>query len=139
MTVSAGKKISIHYVLKIEDKVVDSNVGAEPLVYTQGEKQIVPGLEKCLEGMAVGESKNVTVSPEEGYGPVEAKAIIEVPKEQIPAEAQAIGSTLQSQTPEGQVLQSTVVELKEDIIVLDFNHPLAGKTLEFEVEIAKVE
>ena len=139
MSVTSGSKVSIQYVLKVEDKVVDSNLGGEPLEYTQGSQQIVPGLEKKMEGMEVGETKVVLVAPEEGYGALQEQAIVEVPSEQIPEEARKIGAMLQSQTPDGQVMQSRVTEIKDDVIVLDFNHPLAGKTLEFEVKVIGIE
>ena len=139
MSVTSGSKVSIQYVLKVEDKVVDSNLGGEPLEYTQGSQQIVPGLEKNMEGMQVGETKVVLVAPEEGYGILQEQAIVEVPSEQIPEEARKIGAMLQSQTPDGQVMQSRVTEIKDDVIVLDFNHPLAGKTLEFEVKVIGID
>ena len=77
MTVSGGKEISIEYTLKLEDQsVVDSNVGGVPLVYVQGSHQIIPGLEKAMEGMKTGENKQITVKPEEGYGKVEVEALV---------------------------------------------------------------
>ncbi|MEE9543316.1 MAG: FKBP-type peptidyl-prolyl cis-trans isomerase, partial [Thermodesulfobacteriota bacterium] len=85
MTVTAGKDVSIEYTLTLEGKeVVDSNVGGEPLVLTHGSGLIISGLEKALEGMKVGETKQVTVSPDEGYGPVNPEALQEVKKEDVP-------------------------------------------------------
>ena len=96
MSVSEGRQVSIEYTLKLEDQtVVDSNVGAAPLTYVHGSHQIIPGLEKSLTGMKVGDKKDVTVKPEDGYGPVDTKALLEVTKEQIPADSIKIGSALQ--------------------------------------------
>ena len=82
MTVSAGTKVSIEYTLRLEDKaVIDTNVGSDPLTYVHGSQQIIPGLEKALEGMKMGDSKQVTIKPEEGYGRVNEEAFVEVKKE----------------------------------------------------------
>jgi FKBP-type peptidyl-prolyl cis-trans isomerase SlyD len=138
--VSPGAQVSIEYTLKLDDKnVVDSNVGGEPLVYVQGSRQIVPGLEKALEGMKVGDSKQVTVEPEEGYGVVHKEAFMEIEKDKIPDTAREVGSRVQGRTGDGKTVSARVAEIKGDTVVLDFNHPLAGKTLHFDVKIVKVE
>ena len=88
ITVLPGKEVSLEYTLKLKDKkVYDTNVGGDPLMYTQGGQQIIPGLEAALEGMAMGESKQVTIAPAEGYGEVNPKAFHEVPKKSIPPDA----------------------------------------------------
>jgi FKBP-type peptidyl-prolyl cis-trans isomerase SlyD len=139
-TVSTGMEIAVEYTLKLDDKAVfESNVGAEPLIYVQGAHQIVPGLEKALEGTKVGESKQVTVSPDEGYGTIDQEAFLEVEKARIPPEAHNVGATLQGQTASGEVLRARVTEVKDSTVVLDFNHPLAGKTLYFEVKILQIQ
>ena len=140
MTITDGTEVSLEYTLKLEDEtVVDSNLGAAPLSYTHGSNQIVAGLEKELAGMEVGETKQVVVSPEEGYGPVEPQAIQEIPAEQIPPEARKVGTQLQGQNPEGNTLQVQVVEVKDHTVVIDFNHPLAGKTLYFDVKVVDIQ
>jgi FKBP-type peptidyl-prolyl cis-trans isomerase SlyD len=139
MTVSQGKEVSIEYTLKLEDKtVVDTNVGSEPLTYTQGANEIIPGLEKQLEGMKAGDTKQVEVKPAEGYGEVIQEAFQEVKREQVPENVK-IGDLLQGQDPNGQRIQARVTEIKDKTVVLDFNHPLAGKTLYFDVKILKVQ
>lgn len=139
MTISTGKEVSIEYTLKLENKeVIDSNIGSEPLTFTHGARQIIPGLENALEGMKVGDSKQVTVKPEEGYGPINKEALIEVKKEQIPQEALKVGAQLQAKDPNGQILNFRVAEVKDQMVVLDANHPLAGKTLYFEVKILDI-
>ncbi|MDR4484680.1 MAG: peptidylprolyl isomerase [Nitrospirales bacterium] len=139
MTVSEGKSISMEYTLTLENKeVLDTNVGGEPLTFTQGSHQIIPGLETALDGMKTGESKQVTVAPEEGYGKVDPQAIQEVPIDQIPPDARKVGVQLQGKDGQGRVVHPTVTEIKEQVVVLDFNHPLAGKTLYFDVKILDV-
>ncbi len=138
--VSAGKQISIEYTLTLEDKtVVDSNVGAEPLSFVQGSHNIIPGLESSLDGMKIGDSKQVTVKSEDAYGAVNKDAISEVKKGQVPQDALKVGAVLQGQNPNGQLITARVVEIKEDTVLLDHNHPLAGKTLFFDVKILDVQ
>ncbi len=139
-TVSHGKQISIEYTLTLEDKsVVDSNVDAEPLSFVQGSHAIIPGLENALEGMKVGESKKVTVKPEDAYGLVNKDAVSEVNKEQVPQDALKVGAVLQGQSSDGQVILTRVVEIKGETVLLDYNHPLAGQTLYFDVKILDVQ
>lgn len=141
MTVTDGKTISMEYTLKVEDQeeVLDTNVGAEPLTFTQGSHQIIPGLETALEGMKEGESKQVTVAPEQAYGKVNPEAVQEVPIDQIPPDARKVGVQLQGKDGQGRMVHPKVTEIKDEVVVLDFNHPLAGKTLQFDVKILDVQ
>src|SRR5215813_4825710 len=139
-TVTDGKSVSLEYTLTLDDKsVVESNVGKQPLIYTHGTQQIVPGLEKALEGLAVGDTKEVTVPPAEGYGEKDPNALQEVQKTLLPPDALVVGTRLQGQTPDGHMVYPRVAEIKDDTVVLDFNHPLAGKTLHFEVKIIDIQ
>lgn len=138
-TVSDGKKVSIEYTLKLEDGTkVDSNVGGKPFTFIQGKHQIIPGLEKAIKGMKVGETRHIVVSPEEGYGPVRKEAFQEVDKSKIPPDALKVGAMLKGRGPSGGVIFARVAEVKEKTVVLDFNHPLAGKKLYFDVKILDV-
>ena len=140
MTISDGKTVSMEYTLTLENKdVVDTNVGREPLKFTQGSHQIIPGLESALEGMKKGDSKQVTVAPEQAYGAPNPQAVQEVPIDKIPPDARKVGATLQGKDAQGRVVHPRVTEVKEQVVVLDFNHPLAGKTLNFDVKILDVE
>jgi FKBP-type peptidyl-prolyl cis-trans isomerase 2 len=140
ITVVNGKRVSIEYTLTLPDKTqVDTNVGGEPLTYTQGEQEILPGLQKALLGLKVGETKNVTLSPEDGYGSVDPNAFQEVNKDLIPEEAQKVGTPLMTKDSSGRTHRLRVHEIKDSTVVLDFNHPLAGKTLIFDVKVLKVE
>ena len=139
-TVGDGKRVSLEYTLTLEDQtVIDTNVGKTPLVYTHGTQQIVPGLEKQLVGLKTGDTKKVEVSPEEGYGEADPNRFQEVPTENIPEEARSVGKKLQGQGPDGQMMFAQVTEVKEKTIIVDLNHPLAGKTLFFAVKVLKIE
>ena len=140
MTVSSGKQVSIEYTLSLEDlEVIDSNVGSEPLTFTHGADQIIPGLDNALEGMKIGDSKQVTVNAEEGYGAIDQNAFKEVKKEQIPQGALKVGAQLQARDPNGRTVNLRVAEIKDKTVVLDANHPLAGKTLYFDVKVLTIE
>ncbi len=139
MTVSNGKQVTLEYTMKLDDQsVVDTNVGGEPLKVTQGRHEVIPGLEKALEGMTVGEKKKVTVAPTEGYGSVDPNAFQEVDRKMVPAEAQKVGAQLEGKTTDGKTVYPRISEVKNDTVVLDFNHPLAGKTLHFDVKVLEV-
>src|SRR5712691_13533746 len=140
LTVTEGKLVSLEYTLQLDDKsVVESNVGAEPLTYTHGSRQLIPGLEKALEGLTVGDTKEVTVAPADGYGEQDPNALQEVQKKLIPPDALVVGARLQGKAPDGHTVYPRVAEIKDDTVVLDFNHPLAGKTLHFDVKILDVQ
>lgn len=140
MTITTGKTVSIEYTLTLENKeVVDTNVGNDPLTYVQGSSQIIPGLENAMDGMKVGETKQVTVEPEDGYGPVIQEAIVEIDREQLPQGACEVDALVQAQGPDGQVLRGQVTKVEDDKAVVDFNHPLAGKKLFFDVKVIDIQ
>ena len=135
-SVQQGVLVSLEYTLTDEaGKVIESNVGKEPLTYVHGTGQIVRGLEKELVGMKVGEQKKIQVKPEEGYGLRDPNAVQEIRKDKIPAEAQQVGATLMTQAADGRSLPMRIQEIREKTVVVDFNHPLAGKTLNFDVKV----
>lgn len=138
--VEKGSSVKIEYTLK-DDKgaVLDTNTGKEALAFTQGAQQIIPGLDKALLGMKVGDSKKVTVKPEEAYGVVDPKAEAEVPKDALPQGAAVVGTRLLARGQNGQPRPVTVKAVKDTTVVLDLNHPLAGKTLFFDVTVVSVE
>ncbi len=138
--IQPGAKVHLEYTLTDEGgKVLDSNQGKEPLSFTEGEHQVVPGLENALEGMHAGEAKQVTVKPEDAYGEVDPTAIAEVPKDKIPPDALAVGTELVAQSQAGERRIVRVKEIKDETVVLDLNHPLAGKTLVFDVKVLDVQ
>ena len=138
--VKDGSQVFVQYTLSGENgKLIESNKGKEPLKYTHGQHQIIPGLEKGLAGMKVGDEKRVKVKPEEAYGPVNKEAFQEFPKEKIPPEGLKVGAVLTAKGPQGEVLPVRVHEVKEKTVVLDMNHPMAGKTLFFEVKVLDIQ
>ncbi len=134
-----GSVVSFNYILKDEDgKVIDSSEGKAPMSYTHGKGEIIPGLENELTGLKVGNEKHVTVKPENGYGPVDPRAFQEIEKEKLPPEALKVGTVLTAHGPGGQSMAVRVHEIKEKTVIMDFNHPLAGKTLTFDVKITDI-
>jgi len=140
VAIEKGSSVKIEYTLK-DDKgaVIDSNAGKEALAFTQGAQQIIPGLDKALLGMKAGDSKTVTVKPEDGYGAVDPKAETEVPKNVLPQGAAVVGTRLLARGPDGQPRPVTVKAVKDSTVLLDLNHPLAGQTLYFDVKVVSVE
>jgi len=140
LVVKDGMLVSMDYTLKGTDgKLIDTNKGREPLKYVHGQKMMIPGLEKELTGMKVGGEKNVTVKPEDAYGPINKNAFQEVPKEKLPANGLKVGAVLAAKSPEGQVVPMRVHEIKDSTVVMDMNHPMAGKTLVFNVKIVDIQ
>jgi FKBP-type peptidyl-prolyl cis-trans isomerase SlyD len=137
--VQPGSEVSFDYTLTDDSgTIVDSSKGKAPMHYVHGTGQIIPGLEKELAGMTVGGEKKVTVKAEEAYGPIDPQAFQEIPKEKLPPEALKVGTMLMAQAPTGQGVPVRVHEVKESTVVMDFNHPLAGKTLSFDVKITGI-
>lgn len=135
--IESGRTVALEYTLKLDDgSVVQTNKDSEPLKYTQGENQILPALERELEGMEVDEQKIVELAAEDAYGDVNPEAFKEVPSEQIPEGARRVGARLSAQGYTGTI---RVAEIKDDTVVLDFNHPLAGKDLTFDVRVVAIE
>ena len=138
--VKDGSVVSLQYTLTGEDgKPIESNKGKEPLKYMQGQHQIVPGLEREIAGMKVGGEKHVKVKPEDGYGPVNTGAFQEVPKERIPADALKVGTVLTARGPQGQSIPVRIHQIKDKTVVVDLNHPMAGKTLVFDVKVLDIQ
>jgi len=139
IAVAPGYQVSLEYTLSDEKGAqMQTNKGEAPLVYTPGKNEILPGLEKALDGMHVGEEKDVKLPPEEAYGPVDKEAFQEVPKSSIPAEGLKVGTPLRAHSPDGRSMMARVSEIKDKTVVVDLNHPLAGKTLAFHVKILDV-
>jgi FKBP-type peptidyl-prolyl cis-trans isomerase 2 len=139
-SVEKGRKISIEYTLTLDDgEKADSNVGGEPLVFEQGANQLLPALEEALAGMKVSESRKVTLPPEKGYGAVKQELIHEVDPALIPEDARVVGAMLSAEDSQGNRHPARVHEVREDKILMDMNHPLAGKTLHFDVKILAID
>lgn len=134
-----GSVVELEYTVSEEQgEVIQSNKGQKPFTYTHGQGQIVPGLEKELSGMKPGDEKKIHLEPEEAYGPVNPQAFQEVPRKNLPAEGLKIGVTLAVKDNQGRTYHARVHEIKGESVVLDVNHPLAGKTLIFDVKVLDV-
>jgi FKBP-type peptidyl-prolyl cis-trans isomerase SlyD len=138
--VGTGMVVRIHYTLRDEGgEVIDSSFQSQPLEYLHGAGNIVAGLESALIGAAVGERRRVSVPPEQGYGIARPDAIHAFPRDAFPAELDLQpGMQFSAEAEDGQVLTVWVHSAEGDQVMIDFNHPLAGKVLDFEVQIEAV-
>lgn len=128
--------VSIDYTLTVEGNIVDASEENEPLEYLQGYQNIIPGLEKELAGMKIGESKEVTVFPKDGYGEKDPNALVDVPRSEFPKDFElSAGLELQLQNEDNEILNAVVIEADAKTVKLDLNHPLAGKELFFRVTV----
>lgn len=138
-TIQNGSKVAFDYTLTVDEKVVDSSEGKGPLEYTQGDGKMIPGLTKQLEGMKAGDEKTIVVKPEDAYGNPNPEGFKEIPITAVPKDVKPeVGMMLQMQDEQGQVFPAKVTEVKKESIMIDLNHPLAGKTLTFKVKIVSV-
>jgi len=128
--------VSMEYTLHVDGEILDTSQGSTPLAFIQGIGNIIPGLERELYGMQIGESKNVIVPAADGYGEHNTEAFIEVPRDQFPKGMELeIGGEIQVTDQDGQIAIARIDSIAGDTIRLDFNHPLAGKELHFDVTI----
>jgi FKBP-type peptidyl-prolyl cis-trans isomerase 2 len=140
MTITDGKTVAISYTLTLDNgEVVDTNVDQEPLTYVQGDEQLIFGLEQALVGKKAGDTLQVSVTPEEGYGPISEDALIDIPLEQLPEDGRQPGAVITAVGPEGQELEGMVTAIHAERATIDFNHPLAGQVLHFDVTILSVD
>ena len=135
-----GNTVKVHYTGKLDDgSVFDSSVGGEPLEFTIGQGQMIPGFEQGVVGMEQGESRTVVIAADQAYGIHRPDGIIEVNRSEIPPSIPLeVGMQLQATDPRGRPAHMTVLELSEDKVKLDANHPLAGKDLTFEIELVEL-
>lgn len=138
--VKENNTVKVHYTGKLADgQVFDSSEGKEPLEFTLGQGRLIPGFEKGLIDMKLNEKKTINIAVEDAYGEPREDLIIEVSKTELPQEmAPEVGMGLVSRTPEGQEMNLLVVEVKDETVILDGNHPLAGRDLIFELEVVEI-
>ena len=136
----SGDTVKIHYTGTLKDGTeFDSSAGRDPLQFTLGSGQVIPGFEKAVEGMAVGESKTVNIPAEEAYGPRSEQMVQEVPRTALPDDLEPReGMALQAKGQDGRMLQLKVTAVGDESITVDGNHPLAGKALTFDIELVDV-
>ncbi|SIO34418.1 FKBP-type peptidyl-prolyl cis-trans isomerase [Halodesulfovibrio marinisediminis] len=138
--VKNGDSVKVHYTGTLEDgSVFDSSREREPLEFTLGSGMLIPGFEKAVEGMTVGDSTKVTIPADEAYGQRNDEMIIDVAKTQVPEHiTPEVGMLLQLES-EGGIMEVVITEVKDESITLDANHPLAGKDLTFEIELVEID
>jgi FKBP-type peptidyl-prolyl cis-trans isomerase SlyD len=135
-TIENDLVVVIDYSLHVDGELVDSSGEQEPLQYLQGHNNIIPGLEREMLGMKIGESKTVVVSAEEGYGELDPEALMEIAKNQFPNHIPVeVGTELQVEDEEGNPTYARIDEVENNVVTLNFNHPLAGKELHFTVKV----
>ncbi len=140
MKIAIGHVVGIDYSLHLGDgRVVDASAPGDPLTYLHGEGQIVSGLENALEGLTVGDRKQVVVGPSEGYGEHDPRGVQEVPRGAFPQGFDPqVGMELTAEGPSGEPVPFAIREVRLQSVVIDLNHPLAGKTLHFDVTVREV-
>ncbi len=136
----SGDSVEFHYHGTFEDgEVFDSSRERDPMQVTLGQGQLIPGVDGALTGMAIGEKKTVTVPPEQAYGEHMEEMVQSVPRSQMPPDMELeVGMVLEAQAPDRPPMPVTVMELTDDMVSLDANHPLAGKALTFELELVGI-
>lgn len=136
MKVQNGQVVSMEYTLTVDGKIVDTSTGGDPLEYLHGSGNIIPGLEREMEGMSIGESKSVVVAPADGYGEVDEEAFVEAPRDKFPTDMpMKKGIEMELTGPEGQPMYARIERLEGENVVLNLNHPLAGAELHFDVKV----
>lgn len=140
-TVKLGNTVSVEYTGKLESgEVFDSSEGKEPLVFKTGDGQVIPGFDDAVLNMAVGDTKTVTIQPEDAYGRYRDEMVVTMPVSSIPADITLeVGMMVQLTDKAGNPVPASVVKMDEKDVTLDVNHPLAGMTLIFDIEIVKIE
>lgn len=136
--VQEGSEVRFHYTLTVDGQNVDTSRPNEPLTFVVGSGQIIAGLEEQLKGLSAGDRRSIVVPPEKGYGPVHPEAIQKVPKKQFSTAGDVkVGATVTAQS-QGRMLQARVTEVTASHVTVDMNHPMAGKTLNFDIEVVQV-
>jgi len=135
-----GDQVSVHYTGKLDSgEVFDSSAGRNPIRFELGTGQVIPGFDRAVEGMAVGEKRDIRIEPEDAYGQPNDELLVDVARTQLPSGMEpAVGMPLQLQTNDGEQRVVRVAEVTDDKVTLDMNHPLAGQALNFELELVEI-
>lgn len=135
-----GDTVRVHYTGKLDDgSVFDSSRDGDPLEFTLGAGQVISGFEEAVAGMVPGDTTETEIPPEKGYGARQDDAVVEIPAERLPDDMDPeVGDRLEAQRQDGQVLLVEVVGVGDESVTVDANHPLAGKTLTFEIELVEI-
>jgi FKBP-type peptidyl-prolyl cis-trans isomerase SlyD len=136
--IKEGSKVKFHYTLTVDGKEIENSKEGDPLAYTHGGSEIIPGLEEKLTGMGPGDSTSTEIPPEKGYGPPDPEAVQKVDRKAFAkADTLKVGDFVAGEA-EGKPLRARIAEVGPEHFTVDFNHPLAGKTLQFTVEVIEV-
>ena len=134
-----GTKVKVHYTGTLNDgKIFDSSEGREPLEFTIGNNQVIKGFEDGIKGMKVNEEKTIKIKAKDAYGERDERMVASVPRDKFPPEAQA-GGMLILKGPNGEKLPAVIKEVKDDAVIINMNHPLAGKDLNFKVKVVGID
>jgi len=138
--ITEGDTVKVRYVGKLEDGMVfDSSKTGEPLEFTVGSGQLIPGFDQGVMGLKVGDTKTIMIPSDSAYGPVNPEAIFAVPRSDFPEEMELVeGQQIQKTMDNGRPIQAKILEIREDSVVIDMNHPLAGQTLIFDIEVVEI-
>lgn len=136
----AGDTVRVHYTGKLDDGTVfDSSAGNDPIEFVIGDHQVIPGFEDGVTGMAIGETKTITIPFDQAYGAYDDGLVLDVPRDQFPEHiTPEVGEALQLQQPDGNVITVIISEVSDESVTLDANHPLAGEDLTFDLELAEI-
>jgi peptidylprolyl isomerase len=136
----SGDTVRIHYTGKLSDGTeFDSSAGRDPLEFSLGSGNVIPGFDNAVDGMTVGDEKTVTIPPEQAYGPKHEQLIQDVPKTALPPDlSPAVGMRLQSRAPDGRTMHLVVTDVADESITVDGNHPLAGEDLTFDIKLVAI-
>ncbi len=135
-----GDSVKVHYTGTLDDGTVfDSSAGGDPLEFTLGDRNVIPGFEAAVRGMGVGETRTTRIPASEAYGPREAGAVFEVDRSQLPPDAEPeVGLQIGLQHPTGQLLPAVITDVTDETVTIDANHPLAGQDLTFEIRLVEI-
>ncbi len=138
--VQEGNTVKVHYTGKFVDGTqFDTSTERGPLEFTMGEGQVIPGFEQAISGMSPGETKTVTIAPDEAYGPHREEMVLEIERDQFPPNLDPeVGQQLELHQPNGSVIGVRVTDVSDDNVTLDANHPLAGQELVFDIELVEI-
>lgn len=135
-----GDEVKVNYTGRLNDGTVfDTSDGRDPMAFTLGSGQVIPGFDEAVDGMGIGDSKTITISSADAYGPYREDMVLNVPKEQLPEDLDPqVGQQLQMGQDEENTLIVSIIEVADESITLDANHPLAGKDLTFDIELVGI-
>lgn len=136
MVVEEGKKVALEFSITLQDGTVYlSNTDQEPLTYNHGQNELLPALEEALSGLQVDDTKQITLTPDDAFGTINPEAFVSVKSDTIPEEARKVDTILTTQDGNGNTLNVRVHDIQDEQIIIDYNHPLAGKTVVFDLRV----